>query len=119
MKGALLLVLAAAATIAASTAALAGRQQQEPLSVLLRGGPKTHGPAGNGVHDHEVWLKEWQPLLASRGARVDGGLQFPTPEQLDNADVLVMFANNAGTIRGNNSRGRRVCFVLSWAVMAA
>src|SRR5918999_2814742 len=75
-------------------------QSPAPLQIFLRGGPKTHGPAGNGLHDHEVWVKEWQPLLASRGAQVDGGLQFPTAAQLENADVLVMFAANGGTILG-------------------
>jgi uncharacterized protein len=77
-------------------------QSSSPLRIFLRGGPKTHGPAGNGVHDHEVWVKEWQPLLSSRGTKVDGGLQFPTPVQLDNTDVLVMFAANAGTILGEH-----------------
>jgi len=75
----------------------AGAQQGE-LRIFLRGGPKTHGPAGNGLHDHEVWVKEWKPLLASRGAKVEGGLQFPTAAELQNTDVLVMFAANAGTI---------------------
>ena len=75
--------------------------QSAPLRIFLRGGPKTHGPAGNGLHDHEVWVKEWQPLLTARGAKVDGGLQFPTPPQLENTDVLVMFAANAGTILGD------------------
>jgi len=76
-------------------------QDTRPLRVFLRAGPKTHGPAGNGLHDHQVWLHEWQPLLTSRGAVVQGGLQFPTEAQLDTADVLVMFAANAGTIVGD------------------
>jgi type 1 glutamine amidotransferase len=75
--------------------------QSAPLRIYLRGGPKTHGPAGNGQHDGPTWVKEWQPLLASRGAKVDGSLQFPTPQQLDDTDVLVMFAANAGNIAGD------------------
>lgn len=71
-----------------------------PLRVFLRGGPKTHGPAGNGLHDHERWLKDWQKLLASRGAKVDGAMKFPTGAQLENTDVLVMFAAEAGSIAG-------------------
>jgi type 1 glutamine amidotransferase len=78
----------------------ASAQPPGPLRIFLRGAPKNHGPAGNGLHDSEVWVREWRPLLASRGAQVDGGLTFPTPEQLDNTDVLVMFAANAGTILG-------------------
>jgi putative membrane-bound dehydrogenase-like protein len=71
-----------------------------PLRVFLRGGPKTHGPVGNGLHDHERWLKDWQKLLASRGAKVDGAMKFPAGAQLENTDVLVMFAAEAGSIGG-------------------
>ena len=80
--------------------------QSAPLRIYLRGGPKTHGPAGNGQHDGPTWVKEWQPLLTSRGAKVDGSLQFPTAEQLDNTDVLVMFAANAGNIAGEQRASR-------------
>src|SRR5690349_23415592 len=72
----------------------------EPLSIFLRGGHKTHGPAGNGLHDHEVWMNDWRKLLTDRGAKVDGALAFPTAEQLENTDVLVMFAADAGSIAG-------------------
>ena len=75
-------------------------QVPEALRIFLRGAPKNHGPAGNGLHDSEVWVREWRALLTARGARVDGGLQFPTPSQLESTDVLVMFAANAGTILG-------------------
>jgi type 1 glutamine amidotransferase len=74
--------------------------QEAPLRIYLRGGPKTHGPADNGVHDHPGWLREWSPLLESRGAKVAGGLEFPTAEQLESCDVLVMFHQNAGSIQG-------------------
>jgi len=74
--------------------------QQAPLRIFLRGGPKTHGPANNGLHDGPTWLKEWQPLLESRGAKVAGALRFPTAEELENTDVLVMFAADAGKIIG-------------------
>jgi type 1 glutamine amidotransferase len=93
-----LLLLVAAALATPITVWVAA--QPPPLRIFLRGGPKTHGPAGNGLHDHEVWVKEWMPLLTARGAKIDGGLQFPTASQLDAADVLVMFAANAGTILG-------------------
>jgi type 1 glutamine amidotransferase len=96
--GLLLLMLAvvADAGLSAQTGAASA-----PLRIFLRGGPKNHGPAGNGLHDSEVWVREWRPLLAARGAQVDGALTFPTPAQLDNTDVLVMFAANAGTILGD------------------
>jgi type 1 glutamine amidotransferase len=98
--GALLLALAALAVIDPGAAAWGGAQPPGPLRIFLRGAPKNHGPAGNGLHDSEVWVREWRPLLVSRGAQVDGGLTFPTPAQLDKTDVLVMFAANAGTILG-------------------
>lgn len=97
LKAAVSLLLLVSATVpvpAAETAAPA------PLRIFLRGGPKTHGPATNGLHDGPTWLKEWQPLLASRGAVVNGALRFPTAEELEQTDVLVMFAADAGTILG-------------------
>ncbi len=78
-----------------------GAAQTGPLRIFLRGGPKTHGPAGNGQHDGPTFVKEWRPLLASRGATVDAALEFPTVEQLERTDVLVMFAAYAGTIEGD------------------
>jgi type 1 glutamine amidotransferase len=71
-----------------------------PLRIFLRGGAKTHGPADNGVHDHPGWVREWTPLLESRGAKVVGSLEFPTAEQLEASDVVVMFHQNAGSILG-------------------
>lgn len=70
-------------------------QAAEPLRVFIRGGVKTHGP---GQHDHPRFLGEWTKLLNERGAKVDGGMDFPTAEQLEKADVLVMFAADAGKI---------------------
>src|SRR5688572_22194957 len=92
--------LTAAAVLADPVSAWIAAQTQSPLRVFLRGGPKTHGPADNGLHDHERWLKDWQKLLASRGAKVDGAMKFPTGAQLENTDVLVMFAAEAGSIAG-------------------
>src|SRR6188472_2978328 len=95
-------ILLALVAVAYSGMVPAAAAPQEPaaLRIFLRGAPKNHGPAGNGLHDSEVWVREWGALLTARGARVDGGLQFPTPSQLENTDVLVMFAANAGTILG-------------------
>ena len=75
----------------------------EPLRIFLRGGAKTHGPSGNGLHEHERWLNDWKTLLAERGAKVQGAMEFPTESQLAETDVLVMFAANAGNI----SQGQR------------
>lgn len=87
----LLVLCVAAASVAAQSA-----DPAEPLSVFLRAGEKTHGP---GQHDHPRFLAEWSTLLTERGASVEGALRFPTEEELARADVLVMYAAEAGTIR--------------------
>jgi len=71
-------------------------QTTQPLRIFLRAGPKTHGP---GQHDGPRWLAEWKPLLSSRGAKVDGAIGFPTAEQLENTDVLVMYSAEGGAIK--------------------
>jgi len=73
----------------------APRQDGPPLRIFIRAGVKTHGP---GEHDHPQFLKDWTELLRARGALVDGALAFPTAEQLEKTDVLVMFAAEAGTV---------------------
>src|SRR5437667_6362949 len=80
-----------------SFGALGTRAQgaEPPLRVFIRGGPKTHGP---GQHDHPRFLTEWKELLNQRGAQADGAMDFPTAQQLEKTDVLVMFAAEAGTI---------------------
>jgi len=99
VKKLLLVLLVAVAALGSVSAS--SQSASAPLRIFMRAGPKTHGPATNGQHDGPTWLKEWQPLLESRGAKVDGSLQFPTAEQLENTDVLVMFAANAGNIAGD------------------
>ena len=69
--------------------------QQNALRVFIRSGPKSHGP---GAHDHPRFLKEWMPLLNARGARATGAETFPTKAQLDETDVLVLHAQEAGNI---------------------
>ncbi len=72
-------------------------QTDKPLRIFIRAGPKTHGP---GQHDGPRFLKEWEELLTQRGAKVDGALTFPTAAQLEAADLLVMYAADAGDIVG-------------------
>ncbi|MEK7686139.1 MAG: PVC-type heme-binding CxxCH protein [Verrucomicrobiota bacterium] len=71
-------------------------QENKPLRIFLRAGPKTHGP---GQHDGPRWLAEWKPLLSERGATVDGAIGFPTAVQLEQMDVLVMYSAEGGTIQ--------------------
>ncbi len=78
---------------------LAASVQGAPLRVFLRGGPKTHGP---NQHEHERFVAEWKPLLASRGVVVDGALRFPTEAELARTDVLVIYAADGGSIHGED-----------------
>jgi len=73
----------------------------EPLRVFIRAGKKSHGP---GAHDFPQFLKEWVPLLNERGAKADGSLEFPTKEQLDKTDVLILHAQEAGNIKIGDER---------------
>src|ERR1700689_4752603 len=65
----------------------------DPLRVFIRGGKKTHGP---NAHEHERFLNDWKVLLAERGMKTDGAMDWPTAEQLRQTDVLVMYAQDGG-----------------------
>ncbi|MEO7297741.1 MAG: PVC-type heme-binding CxxCH protein [Verrucomicrobiota bacterium] len=83
------------ATLLLLTCLAASAESPAPLRIFIRAGEKTHGP---GQHDHPRFLADWKNLLNERGAKADGALNFPTAEQLDASDVLVMYAAEAGTI---------------------
>src|SRR5688572_32275308 len=70
-------------------------QAAEPLRVFIRSGPKTHGP---GQHDHPRFLEEYTKLLNERGAKTTGKQGFPSAQELENTDVLVMFLAEGGTV---------------------
>jgi putative heme-binding domain-containing protein len=64
------------------------------LKVLLAGGPKDHGP---GEHDYPLWLGRWSALLATDASlAVETSEGWPSAEQLESADVIVMYSNNPG-----------------------
>ncbi len=71
---------------------------EAPLRIFIKAGKKTHGPAGNGVHDHPTFLKDWSQLLRERGAVVNGKIGFPTAEELAKTDVLVFYSEEGGRI---------------------
>jgi putative membrane-bound dehydrogenase-like protein len=81
---------------------------QDQLRVFIRSGAKSHGP---GAHDHPRFLKEWVPLLNARGARATGGDAFPTKAQLDDTDVLVLHAQDAGSITDPIERQNLAAFL--------
>ena len=66
-----------------------------PLRVFVRGGVKSHAP---GAHEHARFLNDWKPLLAGRGITADGGMDLPSDEQLKQTDVLLMYAQDGGTV---------------------
>lgn len=73
----------------------------EPLRVFIRAGAKTHGP---NQHDHPRFLKEWTPLLAERGMKVEGDLDFPEPEQLERTDVMIIYCSDGMKISGEQRK---------------
>ena len=72
-------------------------QADAPLRVFIRAGVKTHGP---GQHDHPRFLADWTKLLAERGCKTVGAMNFPTATQLDSTDVLIIFAADGMKIVG-------------------
>src|SRR5262245_13712093 len=74
-------------------------QPAKPLRVFIRAGVKTHGP---GQHDHPRFLKEWVPLLKEHGIEAEGAMNFPTPQQFENTDVLVIFAADGMKATGDD-----------------
>src|SRR5712675_2347472 len=75
----------------------ASAQQEKALRVFIRAGVKTHGP---NQHDHPRFLADWKELLNQRGARADGSMDFPNAEQLENTDVLVIYAADGMKVVG-------------------
>jgi putative membrane-bound dehydrogenase-like protein len=71
----------------------------EPLRVFIRSGEKTHQP---GCHDYPAFLADWTKLLTERGAKVRGGNDFPSKEQLGETDVVILHAAEAGNITGED-----------------
>lgn len=75
----------------------AATQAADPLRVFIRGGVKTHGP---NQHDHPRFMREWTELLENRGIDATGSMDFPTQEQLQETDVLVIYAADGMKIVG-------------------
>jgi type 1 glutamine amidotransferase len=50
------------------------------------------------MHEHPRFLADWTKLLNDRGARCDGGAEFPTAEQLARTDVLLIYTADGGDL---------------------
>ncbi len=63
------------------------------LNMVLVSGKKDHGP---GEHDYPAWQLQWGQLLAAApNVTVTAAWDFPSLEQLDNADIVVFFQKGA------------------------
>ena len=71
-------------------------QKNQPLRVFIRASENSAAPASKDK-DYPRFLKDWTALLNERGANSRGALRFPTREELELTDVVVMYAAD-----GNN-----------------
>jgi len=86
------------------------RAPLKPLDIVLVAGPKDHGP---GEHDYPAWQKRWTQLLGgAEKVTVQTADPWPSAEQWEKADVVVMFSANpawtqeqAGTLDRYFARG--------------
>ena len=64
------------------------------LRIVLAAGPKDHGP---GEHDYPLWLGRWSALFANDpNVHVETAEGWPSAQQHESADVIVMYSNNPG-----------------------
>lgn len=68
-------------------------QNPNGIRVFLWTGLKTHG---SGQHDYPQFLADWSKLLTERGAVVSGALRPPTREELEKAEVVVIYKGDVG-----------------------
>ena len=105
MKVRITLTLALLISAALAWSAPASKEKQEkqekPLRIFIRASEKTHGP---GQHDYPGFLLEWTALLAQRGAAATGALRFPSRAELDQTDVLVLYAADGGNMSATQAR---------------
>jgi putative heme-binding domain-containing protein len=60
-----------------------------PLKLVLVASKQDHG---TGQHDYPAWQKSWRPWLArDAGTSVSDAWLWPSPEQFNEADVLVFY----------------------------
>jgi type 1 glutamine amidotransferase len=97
----------------------ADESSDKPLRIVLVAGPKDHG---KGEHDYPAWQKAWSRLLAEAPATtVETAWEFPSPQQIDNSDVLVFYQrgrwddDRAAAIDPFLARGGGLVYI-HWAV---
>jgi type 1 glutamine amidotransferase len=92
---------------------------KKPLRIVLVAGPKDHA---KGEHDYPNWQKVWSRLLAQApNTNVETAFEFPKPEQIEDADVLVFYQrgrwddDRAAAIDPFLARGGGLVYI-HWAV---
>ncbi len=90
-----------------------------PIRVMLIAGPKDHGP---GEHDYPAWQIAWRELLsAAEGVDVVTAWEWPTSDELQQADVAVIYQHGdwnpqrAADIDAFLDRGGGMVYI-HWAV---
>jgi len=63
-----------------------------PLRVFIRAGVKTHGPTNTIIR---VSSRNGPHCSIERGLKAQGAMNFPSDAQLDQTDVLVIYARTA------------------------
>src|SRR5262245_52433027 len=93
--------LVLAAYVVASTCLVSAAPMEKPLRVFIRASAKTHG---SGEHDYPRFLQDWTKLLNERGAITTGAERFPTRQELDRTDVLILYASDGQNIAEGDRR---------------
>jgi len=76
-------------------------QKGAPLRVFIRASETPTTPAKKDK-DYPRFLHDWTMLLKERGAAPRGALHFPTREELDATDVLVMYAASGNDLSASD-----------------
>jgi hypothetical protein len=64
--------------------------------------------------DHPRFLTEWKDLLNQRGAKADGAMDFPTAQQLEATDVLVIYAPDGMKSSANSALISKIPSTRRW-----
>ena len=93
--------------------------EKKPIHVVLVAGAKDHGL---GEHDYPAWQVAWQQLFEmAEGVRVSTADEWPTPEDIETADVMVFYQrgdwtpDRARAIDAYLARGGGLVYI-HWAV---
>ena len=70
-------------------------QKEKPLRVFIRADENTQSIADP---DHPKFLQDWTRLLNERGAMATGAFRFPSREELDRTDVLIIKAADGDSL---------------------